>query len=462
MLDVLLKRFRRIHMVGIGGSGMSGIAEVLMGTGFRVTGSDMSDSDITRRLQTMGAEVFIGHDASYVGDAEAVVYSSAIRSDHVELVAARLNKIPLIPRAEMLAELMRMKAGVAISGTHGKTTTTSLTGAVTTVGNLDPTVIIGGRLRRIEGGVRRGAGEILVAEADEFDQSFLKLTPTLVVITNIDADHIECYGSFEALEDAFVRFGNSVPFYGRTIVCLDEPSIQKVLPRFNRSILTYGLSPQADVRGGEVKFDRMETHFDVIVENTNLGNINLPLPGKHNVLNALAAIAVGLELGVSFDLIKSALEQFEGVHRRFEIMGEINGVMVVDDFAHHPAEIAATLAAAKAGWKRPLVAIFQPHLFSRTQSLASEFGRALLAAETAIVLPIYPAREQPIEGVTNQLIVDAARKMGHKNVIGLDDRSKVVEVVRGILKSGDMLLTIGAGDVYKLAPMIMEGLKNSA
>jgi UDP-N-acetylmuramate--alanine ligase len=371
-----------------------------------------------------------------------------------------MNKIPLIPRAEMLAELMRMKAGVAISGTHGKTTTTSLTGVVLTAGGFDPTVIVGGRLRRIEGGVRQGAGEILVAEADEFDQSFLKLTPTLVVITNIDEDHIECYGSFQALEDAFIRFGNSVPFYGRTIVCLDELSIQKVLPRLNRSIITYGLSPQADIRGSEVKFNRMETEFEVWARGVRTGEIVLPLPGKHNVINALAAIAVGLELGVPFELIKSALERFEGVHRRFEIMGEINGVMVVDDFAHHPAEITATLSAAKAGWNRPLVAIFQPHLFSRTQSLATEFGRALLAAETAIVLPIYPARELPVEGVTNQLIVSAAREMGHKNIIGLDDRSQVVDVVRGILKPGDMLLTIGAGDVYKLAPMIMEGLKN--
>ncbi len=446
-------------MVGIGGSGMSGIAEVLIGTGFRVTGSDMSESDLTRRLRGMGAEVSIGHDASYVGGAEAVVYSSAIKSDHVELVAARSNKIPLISRAVMLAELMRMKAGIAISGTHGKTTTTSLTGLVVAAGGFDPTVIVGGRLRRVEGGVRQGAGDILVAEADEFDQSFLRLTPTLVVITNIDVDHLECYGSFQALEDAFIQFGNSVPFYGRTIVCLDEPSIQKVLHRFNRSVLTYGLTPSANVIGNITKFNAMETTFTVSVEGGNLGEVVLPLPGRHNVLNALASIAIGLELCIPFHQIKSALERFEGVHRRFEILGEVNGVMIVDDFAHHPAEISATLAAAKDGWKRPLVAIFQPHLYSRTQSLAKDFGRALLAADTVIILPIYPARERPIAGVTNQLIVDAARELGHKNIIGLDDRSKVVDAVRAILKPGDMLLTIGAGDVYKLAPMIMEGLK---
>lgn len=461
MLDVLLKRFRKIHMVGIGGSGMSGIAEVLLGTGFRVTGSDLLDSEVTRRLRNLGADVFIGHNAGYVGDAEAVVYSSAVQPDHVELTAARNRKIPLIPRAEMLAELMRMKAGVAISGTHGKTTTTSMAGAVLTEGNLDPTVIVGGRIKRIEGGVRRGAGDILVAEADEFDQSFLRLTPTFVVITNIDEDHIECYGSFEALEDAFVRFGNSVPFYGRTIVCLDEPSIQKVLPRFNRSILTYGLSPQADVRGSDVRFNRSETNFQVFFGGAQLGEIRLKLPGRHNALNALAASAVGLELGVSFEQIKTALESFEGVHRRFEIFGEVRGIMIVDDFAHHPAEIAATLSAAKTGWNRPLVAIFQPHLFSRTQSLAKEFGRALLAAETAIVLPIYPARESPIEGVTNQLIVDAAREMGHKNIVGLEDRNLIVEAVRNAAKPGDMVLTIGAGDVHKLGSMIIQGLQGN-
>lgn len=460
MLDVLLKRFRRLHMVGIGGSGMSGIAEVLLGDGFRVTGSDQSRSDVTDRLVKLGAEVFIGHNSSYVGDAAAVVYSSAIRQDNVELEAARQKKIPLIPRAEMLAELMRMKAGVAISGTHGKTTTTSLTGAVLTAGNLDPMVIVGGRLRRIEGGVRQGAGAILVAEADEFDQSFLRLTPTLVVITNIDEDHIECYGSFNALEDAFVSFGNSVPFYGRTIVCIDEPSIQSVLSRFNRPVLPYGISSQAEVRGREIVYNAATTEFDIECGGQKLGRVHLPLPGRHNVLNALAATAVGIEFGLEFTQIKEALAEFEGVHRRFEIVAEIDGVMIVDDFAHHPAEISATLAAAKSGWNRPLIAIFQPHLFSRTQSLAKEFGRALLAAESAIVLPIYPAREQPIEGVNHRLIVEAAREMGHKNIIGLDDRSDVTQTVKSIVKSGDMVLTIGAGDVYKLAPMIVEGLKS--
>jgi UDP-N-acetylmuramate--alanine ligase len=458
MLNVLLKRYNRIHMIGIGGSGMAGIAEVLLATGFRVTGSDMVESEATIRLRSLGAEIDIGHNAENIGDAQAVVYSSAVRPDNVELTAAQFLKIPIIPRAEMLAELMRMKAGVAISGTHGKTTTTSLVGEVLTFGGLDPTVIVGGRLRRIETGVRQGSGEILVAEADEFDQSFLRLTPTLVVILNIDEDHIECYGNFEALEDAFVRFGNSVPFYGRTAVCIDESSIIKVLPRLTRLVVTYGMSPQADVRGEDVQYNGTHTSFTIAAGGKRLGEVDLPLPGHHNVLNALAATAIGLELGIGFESIKTALEQFGGVHRRFEVFGEVNDIMIVDDFAHHPAEIAATLAAAKSGWHRPMVVVFQPHLFSRTQALAEAFGKALLAAETAIILPIYPARETPIEGVTSQLIVDAARRMGHKRISLLPDRSMVVEAVKEVAQPGSMVLTVGAGDVYKLAPMIHAGL----
>ncbi len=441
---------------------MSGIAEVLLGTGFRITGSDQTESETTSRLKSLGAEVFIGHSAGYVDEAEVVVFSNAIKPDHPELVAARSRNIPLIPRAEMLAELMRMKAGVAISGTHGKTTTTSLVGAILTEGGLDPTVIIGGRLKRLEGGVRRGAGEILVAEADEFERSFLKLSPTLVVVTNIDADHIECYGSFEALEDAFIQFANSVPFYGRSIVCLDEPSIRKVMPRITRHVVTYGLSIEATVRAEDVHYDGSHTSFEVLSERTRLGKVTIPIPGRHNVLNALAAIAVGLELDAGFHAIQIALERFEGVHRRFEIVGETGGIMVVDDFAHHPAEIVATLNAARSGWNRRLIAVFQPHLFSRTQALAKEFGQALMGADVAIVLPIYPAREEPIHGVTSALIVEAAKKMGHKNIVGLPDRSFVVEAVRQAAGPNDMVLTIGAGDVHRLAPMILEGLETTS
>ncbi len=459
MIDVLLKRFRRLHMVGIAGSGMCGIAEILLRTGFQVTGSDLRASEDTLRLIELGAVVFKGHDASYVGNAEAVVYSSAVLEDHVELNAARERRIPIIRRAEMLAELMRMKAGIAISGTHGKTTTTSLVGEILIHGGLDPTVIVGGRLRRMGTGAVSGEGDFLVAEADEFDKSFLRLTPTIVVITNIDSDHIECYGSYEELENAFVQFANSVPFYGRALVCLDELSIMKILPRLHRTVVTYGLSRQADLRAIDPVYDRGTSTFTVENSEGKIGRIKLPLPGRHNILNALAAIAVARELGVDYEPIRRALEGFSGVHRRFEIIGEVGDIIVADDFAHHPVEISATLSAAKEGWKRPILTVFQPHLYSRTRALAEEFGRALLGSETALVLPIYPAREEPIEGVSARMIVDAARNMGHERAYYLENKALVIDKVRELVSEGDIVITIGAGDVYKLAPMIIDGLK---
>ena len=446
-------------MVGIAGSGMNGIAEILITSGFQVSGSDLRDTEDTRRLRRLGAIIYKGHDASYVGEAEALIYSSAVREDHVELEAAREKKIPIIRRAEMLSELMRMKAGIAISGTHGKTTTTSLVGEILIAGGLQPTVIIGGRLRRMGSGAVSGAGDFIVAEADEFDRSFLRLTPTIVVITNIDSDHIECYGSFEELKNAFIQFANSVPFYGRAMLCIDDPAVMKILPRLEKTVVTYGFSPQADIRAHDLSLKENTASF--LVENGEgvLGRIRLPLPGRHNVLNALAAIGVARELGIEYEPIRDALESFKGVHRRFEIVGEVNDILVVDDFAHHPAEIAATLAAAADGWQRPILAVFQPHLYSRTQTLAEEFGRALLSAEIALVLPIYPAREEPIEGVSSRLIVDAARHAGHKRIFQLEDRSKTADRVRELVKPGDMVITIGAGDVYTLAPLIVESLK---
>ncbi|MCF7811756.1 UDP-N-acetylmuramate--L-alanine ligase [bacterium] len=447
-------------MVGIGGAGMCGIAEILLRDGFIVSGSDLIANDETRRLKMLGATIYEGHKAENIKDAEVLVYSSAVDEDNVELKAARTQRIQVIRRAEMLAELMRLKVGIAISGTHGKTTTTSLTGEALINGGLDPTVLVGGRLRRKGTGAVGGESEFLVAEADEFDKSFLKLTPTIVVITNIDADHIECYGSFEELENAFVLFANSVPFYGRTLVCIDEPSILNILPRLERTIVTYGFSPQADVRAVDPVFKEGNSSFTIENGVGEVGKIVLPLPGRHNVRNALAAVAVARELGVDFELMKEALQQFKGVFRRFEMVGEENGVLVADDFAHHPVEITATLPAAKEGWGRRIIAVFQPHLYSRTRDMAEEFGRSLLGADTAIVLPIYPAREKPIQGVTSRLIVDEARNIGHKHIHYLEDRSLVAEKVREIANPGDFVLTIGAGDVYKLAPMILDGLKN--
>lgn len=458
MIKLLLRRFRRVWMIGIGGSGMSGIAEVLLATGFEVAGSDMVGNESTARLEKLGASIHIGHDAARIKDVDVVIFSSAVRGDNVELQAAKEQNIPIIPRAEILAELMRMKTGIAISGSHGKTTVTSLVGEIVIAGGLDPTVIVGGRLRKLGGGVRSGSGDLLIAEADEYDQSFLRLAPVIVLINNIDRDHLECYGSYEKLEDAFVQFANNTPFYGRVIVCLDEPSLHPILPRIKRNVVSYGFSPQADIRAIKAEYKGMNSIFSVEIEGELMGKVTLPLPGKYNVLNALGSIAVGHELGVSFKKTKTALEGFGGVHRRFEIIGEINDVMLVSDFGHHPTAVTAVIDAAKTAWNRPVIAVFQAHLYSRTAMLAEQFGQALLGADTAIVLPIYPAREDPIEGVTGKLISDAARNFGHKSVIYIEDITKVKNIVCEMAKPGDMIMVIGAGSVDQILPSILKGL----
>ncbi len=459
MIDPFLKRFHNVWMIGINGSGMCGIAEVLTAQGFKVSGSDMNESEVAERLRSIGVDVRIGHKAEWVKGNDVVIYSSAVRENNVELQAAIANKIPIVRRAEMLAELMRMKTGIAISGSHGKTSITSLTGEIVAAGGLDPTVIVGGRLNKLSSGVVSGKGEILIAEADEYDQSFLRLSPVIVLVNNIDNDHLECYGGYEQLEAAFVQFANSVPFYGRTIVNLDEPSIHPILPRLNRTVVTYGFTPQADVKAEKVEYRGMQSIFEVVIDGEKKGTIDLPLPGKFNVHNTLGGIAIGNELGIPFKKIKQALENFSGVHRRFEILGEVGGRMVVTDFGHHPTAISVTLEAAKAGWNRRVIAIFQAHLYSRTQMLAEQFGQALLKADKAIVLPIYPAREDPIEGVTGRLIYDAARDFGHKDVAYLEDRSKIVDLIKNVSEPNDMILVIGAGNVHLLAPDIIEGLK---
>jgi len=446
-------------MIGIGGSGMAGIAEQLIAMKFKVSGSDVSTSEVTERLNQLGATVYNEHKADRVKEHDVVMYSNDISDDNVELIAASDMKIPIIPRAEMLAELMRMKTGVGISGSHGKTTITSLVGEILTEAKLNPTVIVGGRLRALGGGVRSGSGDILVAEADEYEGSFLKLKPVVVLINNLDNDHLECYGGYSQLEDAFVQFANSVPFYGRILINIDEPSLQPLLPRFERTVVTYGLSPQADIRALNPSYDKLVSSFDLAVKGKTIGRINLAMLGKFNILNALGAIAVGVEFEVDFKHTKTALEKFEGVHRRFEIIDEINGIMVVTDFGHHPTAIAATIEAAKSGWNMRLIVVFQAHLFSRTQELADQFGQSLLGADVAYVLPIYPAREMPIEGVSSALIFDAAKNAGHKNVHHVPDKSTIVATVCKVARKGDIVMVIGAGDVDKLAPKIVKGLR---
>ncbi|MBI4268823.1 MAG: UDP-N-acetylmuramate--L-alanine ligase, partial [Candidatus Rokubacteria bacterium] len=396
----MYKRYRQIHFVGIGGSGMSGIAEILLNLGYRVTGSDQRRSEVVERLATLGAKIFIGHAAAHVEGAHVVVYSSAVSRDNIEVQVARQQQIPTIPRAEMLAELMRLKYGIAVAGTHGKTTTTSMVGAVLAEGRYDPTIVVGGRVTSLGSNARLGQGDYLVAEADESDGSFLKLAPTIAVVTTIDAEHLDHYGSLDAIREAFVAFVNKVPFYGAAVLCLDQPNIQMLLPRIEKRSITYGLESGADLVARRLHLAGMTSRFEVSHRGSPLGECTLRVPGRHNVQNALAAVGVGLDLEIPFATIQRALAGFAGVQRRFQVRGSARGVTVVDDYGHHPAEIRATLAAAKAGFDCRLVTVFQPHRYTRTQHLHQEFLTAFNQADALVVLDIYPAGEAPIPGVT--------------------------------------------------------------
>jgi UDP-N-acetylmuramate--alanine ligase len=455
----------RIHFVGIGGAGMSGIAEILLEYDLEVSGCDQSLGEVTRRLSDLGAQVEQGHSPDHLEGVELLVISSAVAESNAEVREARRRGITVVRRAEMLGELMRLKGyGIGVAGTHGKTTTTSLVGTLLTEAGLDPTVIVGGRLRLLGTGARLGKSDYLVAEADEFDRSFLRLTPVIAVITNIDRDHLDTYGNLEAIEDAFVEFGNRVPFFGRLIVCLDDPNVQKVLPRLaDRRVITYGLSPQADLSAVNLEPHGAGSRFGVrwrsdrVLGRIDLGTIELPIPGRHNVLNALAAVGVGLALRIDFDTITRALGGFKGVHRRFEQLGAWHGAAVVDDYAHHPTEVVATLQAARQTFPEGRVfAVFQPHLFSRTQDLAEDFGRALLGADVAVVTDVYPSREKPIPGVTGELVVEAAQRSGHRDVHYCPAWKEAPELLAGQVGPKDVVITLGAGDVNRLAQALAE------
>ena len=454
----------RIHFVGIGGAGMSGIAEILLEFDLEVSGCDLALGEATERLVKLGARVEKGHSPDHLEGVELVVISSAVAEENPEVREARRRGITVVRRAEMLGELMRLKYGIAVAGTHGKTTTTSLVGTILTEAQLDPTVIVGGRLRLSGTGARLGRSDYLVAEADEFDRSFLRLTPVIAIVTNIDRDHLDTYGSLEAIEDAFVEFANRVPFFGRLILCLDDPNIQKILPRVaDRRVITYGFSPQADLSAYDLESHAGGSRFGVrrsgdrLLGRIALGRIELPIPGRHNVRNALAAVGVGLALGTDFDTICRALAGFKGVHRRFEQVGTWRGAAVVDDYAHHPTEVEATLQAARQTFPNGRVfAVFQPHLFSRTQDQAEGFGRALLGADMAVVTDVYPSREQPIPGVTGELVVEAARRGGHRNVHYVSSWKEAPELLRGEVGPGDVVFTLGAGDVNRLAQALVE------
>jgi len=455
----MFKRYQHLHFVGIGGAGMSGIAEVLLNLGYRVTGSDARRGEMVERLERLGAKVFIGHDASHVEGAHVVVYSSAVARDNVEVQAARLRGVPVIPRAEMLAELMRLKYGIAVAGTHGKTTTTSMVAAVLGAGGFDPTVVVGGRVHGLGANARLGQGEFLVAEADESDGSFLKLSPTIAVVTTIDAEHLDHYGDLDAVRAAFLAFANKVPFYGAAVLCLDQPNIQQMIPSVEKRVITYGLEASADLTARRLEFAGATARFEALRRGHALGVVSLQVPGRHNVLNALAAVAVGLDLDMPFDVIAGALAGFTGVQRRFQIRGQARGVLVVDDYGHHPAEIRATLAAAKAGYDRRVITVFQPHRYSRTRDLRQEFLTAFNQSDVLVVMDIYGAGETPIPGVSARGLAEGIAAHGHREVHYMNgDRAAVVAFLCESTRSGDLVLTLGAGDVGALGAEVLARL----
>lgn len=448
----------KVHFVGIGGAGMSGIAEVLLDYDLEVSGCDLSPSEVTERLESLGVSVYEGHSPEHLQDVDLVVISSAVARSNPEVEAAVKSNITVVRRAEMLGELMRLKYGVAVAGTHGKTTTTSLVGAVLTEAGLDPTVIVGGRLRVTGTGARLGKSDYLVAEADEYDRSFLRLQPIIAVVTSIDNDHLDTYGDMETIKQAFHEFADKVPFFGQVILCLDDANVHELLTQLaGRRVLTYGLSPAANLRTTELESTPAGSRFTVqMTDAGDLGRIELPMHGAHNVRNALAAIAVGLALGIDFEDIARALESFSGVHRRFENKGQWCGATVVDDYAHHPTEVSATLEAAREAFPQArIVVVFQPHLFSRTRDLAEEFGRALLGADFALVTDVYPSREQPLPGVDGTLVVEAARRCGHRCVELCPDWHDAPAELESQVGQGDVLLTVGAGDIYQLSDQLV-------
>jgi len=456
-------RTRQIHMVGIGGIGMSGIAEILLLRGYKVTGSDSSLSETTKRLEELGAKIFKGHDAAHIDGADVVVYTSAVKADENEETRAALEKqIPVIKRSEMLAELMRMKYGIGIAGTHGKTTTTTLAGHVVQDGNYDPTIIVGGRVHSFDKtNAVVGKGDIIIVEADEFDRTFLRLSPSMAVITNIEAEHLDIYKDLEDVCNAFIEFANKVPFYGVVIVCLDDPTVRSVLPDIKRRTISYGFTPQAQVRAINVRQDGFKSRFTVLFEDNVMGEVDLTAPGEHNIKNSLAAVAIGLELGMEFSDIKSGLERFRGVFRRFQQKLDDQGILVIDDYAHHPTEVQATISAAREGWKdRRIVAVFQPHLYSRTQQMYQEFGLSFFDAEVLVITDVYPSREKPIEGVDGKLIADTAKTYGHRDVHYVQDKTKLPSKLKEIVKNGDIVITMGAGDIYTYGEEFVKRMQN--
>ncbi len=446
----MFRKVQHIHFVGIGGAGMSGIAEILLNMKFQVSGSDRTASERTQRLEAAGGKIYIGHDARFIEGAQVVVYSSAIREDNAEIIAAKAQKIPVIPRAEMLAELMRLRYGIAVAGAHGKTTTTTMIATVLAEGGLDPTAVIGGKVNRYGGHAQQGAGEFLVAEADESDGSFMKLTPTLAVVTGLDHEHLDHYKTFEAIEATFLDFMNKVPFYGLVILCGDDPVLSTMIHRTEKRLLRYGTTQAPQLQAEQIVYEPWKTRFQVRFHGKSLGCFELPAPGLHNVLNALAAIAVGLELDLPTDTIRQGIAAYRGVERRFQLQGERDGILVIDDYAHHPTEIKATLAAAKAGWKRPLAVVFQPHRYTRTRDCFETLAEAFELADHLILTDIYPAGENPIPGIDGEKLYQTVCRHRPENSYFVNDPNEIVATLKKIAKPGMLILTLGAGDIWKV------------
>ncbi|HEY6560687.1 MAG TPA: UDP-N-acetylmuramate--L-alanine ligase [Polyangiaceae bacterium] len=443
-------RVRHVHFIGVGGIGMSGLAEILRSLGFDVSGSDLRDGETTRRLRRLGVRIDLGHRAENVHGADVVVYSSAIQPDNPEIREARALSIPVIGRAEMLAELMRVKYGIAIAGSHGKTTTTSLVATVLRAAGLDPTVVVGGRMEALGTNAQLGAGDLMVAEADESDGSFLRLSPTIAVVTNIDPEHLDHYKTHAALKAAFLEFVETVPFYGLAVLCLDHPAVQDLLPQVARRHVTYGLSPQADYFARSISYRGIFTTFVAYKREEPLGEFTVRMPGQHNVLNCLAAIAVADELEVPLDVMKEALSTFHGVARRFTVVAEVAGVTLIDDYGHHPAEVVATLEAARGAYDKRVLVAFQPHRYTRTEALFDEFTRAFNKADTVLLADIYPAGEKPIAGITSERLASAIAEHGHHRVRYVAERADLAEQLAREARPGDVVIALGAGDINRI------------
>jgi UDP-N-acetylmuramate--alanine ligase len=452
-------KINHIHFVGIGGIGMSGIAEVLLNLEYKISGSDIRQTEITRRLEHLGARIYYQHRGKNIEGSEVIVVSSAIKEGNPEIQAAGEKLIPVIPRAEMLAELMRMKYGVAVAGTHGKTTTTSLIATVLAHGGLDPTVVTGGKLNSIGSSAKLGQGDFLVAEADESDGSFLKLLPTIAVVTNIDPEHLDYYQGIEQIKETFLQFIDRIPFFGLAVLCLDQENIQSLIPQLKKRFTTYGLSSQADFQAKDMTFDGPHTSFDLVHRDKPIGRLTVQMPGIHNVYNVLATVATAFELDVDFKTVQEALAEFSGIQRRFERKAEIEDILVFDDYGHHPTEIKATLRAAKRGWQRRVVALFQPHRYTRTKTLFDDFLTAFYEADVLVITDIYPAGEQEIAGVHSRHLFEGIREHGHRDVHYMSDRHEILQYLSTVIAPGDLVITLGAGDIYRVGEDLIKELR---